>query len=675
MKNPFFFFCMLVWAAAGNASAVQKVEVSSADLSPRLFSPNGDGVLDNIQIALQIAISGTDGTSGNGKTQTRAEGEIYFNGTSGNAVLTFSEAVPTATGGNDSVVLNVIASWDGSALADGDYEVTYVARKVQITPSGQRNIKDQTSGSLGEVRIDTSAPQVALTAPSNGLFTRFLPVQVQGTVSDENGIVSVVVEGTEATIEGVEFFADLYLNEGVYTLIARATDSAGNSADSLPVQITVDLTAPQISILCPQNGIQTSAGSTSVVGDVRDNFGIASVEVNGFSASVSGVTLYVNQISLQMGDNFLVATATDLAGNVAQSTAVLVRRVLGGGLTISTWAGDGSLTFDGDNQPATLASLQLPIGLELDPDGALFIADSVHRRLRRVNSANIITTFAGTGDPGSGGDGGQAANATFANVQDVKYGPDGSLYILDLPNRKIRKVATNGIISTYAGSGGFGNTGDNGPATSATFSAPESIAVDSTGKLYIADSVSARVRVVGTDGIIRHFAGGTNSSDGIPASNARLRRPRGVFATSGNEILIADALDHKIRKVNVSGIISTVAGTGTAGFSGDGGPATGARLNQPIGASMDAANQILIADMMNNRIRKVKANGTIETAAGNGILGFGGDGGLPTNAKLNRPQRVIPNPNGGFFIADTENHRVRRIDLGGNSDETLQCTP
>ncbi|MGH2768211.1 MAG: hypothetical protein ACRDIF_04545, partial [Actinomycetota bacterium] len=223
----------------------------------------------------------------------------------------------------------------------------------------------------------------------------------------------------------------------------------------------------------------------------------------------------------------------------------------------------------------------------------------------------------------------------------------------------------SGFISTVAGTGSSGYSGDGGPAASARMKGPRTLAVDSEGNIFIADTMNHRIRKVDSSGIITTVAGTGSagySGDGGPATKARLYWPHDVAVDASGNLYIADSANQVIRKVDPSGIITTVAGTGSAGYSGDGGPATGAKLNEPRGGAVDAAGNIYISDRRNHRIRKVDSSGIITTVAGTGSAGYGGDGGPATAAKLDGARGVGLDGSGNIYIADTGNHRIRRVE-------------
>ena len=264
----------------------------------------------------------------------------------------------------------------------------------------------------------------------------------------------------------------------------------------------------------------------------------------------------------------------------------------------------------GDGGPATEARLDRPHGIAFGPDGSLYIADTYNHRIRRVGPDGMISTVAGTGDSSYRGDGGPATQTTLDFPRDVAVAPDGSLYIADTRNNRIRRVSTDGIISTVAGAGYPGYGGDGGPAIEAGLSSPGGLAVAPDGSLYIADTYNHRIRRVGTDGIITTVAGTYYRGyfgDGGPAIEAGLNHPEGVTVGPDGSLYIADTLNQRIRRVGPDGIIRTLAGTGEIGYDGDERPATGAMLNYPSGVAVDFDGNLYVADWFNLRVRRVGA--------------------------------------------------------------------
>lgn len=332
--------------------------------------------------------------------------------------------------------------------------------------------------------------------------------------------------------------------------------------------------------------------------------------------------------------------------------------------TITTYAGSGTSGFSGDGGVALLAKLYDPWAVAVDVGGNVYISDGGNNRLRKVNTSGIITTIAGTGVMGFSGDGGQATLAKLSGPVGVAVDASGNIYIAEPFNNRIRKINSSGVITTIAGNGNLGYSGDGGLATLAELNYPTGVAVDAAGNIYIGDQGNNCIRKVNTGGIITTIAGsgpGGYSGDGGPATLALLSTPAGVAVDAAGNVFVGDLGNQRIRKINTGGIISTIAGTGVQGFSGDGAAATLAQLNQPAGVSVDSSGNVYIADFTNSRIRKIDTGGIISTIAGTGVQGNAGDGGAATLAQLNQPYGVAVDVTGNIFIADYFNQRIRKI--------------
>ena len=332
---------------------------------------------------------------------------------------------------------------------------------------------------------------------------------------------------------------------------------------------------------------------------------------------------------------------------------------------VTTYAGNGSAVGSGDNGPATAAGVPSPVGIIATPDGRLVIPEPNANRVRVVSSAGVITTLAGTGAPGFSGDGGSAVAAQLDGPRDAAIDAAGNIYIADRDNSRIRKITTAGVISTVAGVGTAGFSGDGGAATSAELNNPVGVAVDSTGNIYIADALNRRIRkVAASTGVITTIAGtGASGStgDGGQATAATFIRPNDVQVTTLGAIVVADSDAHNVRSIDSAGVITTVAGNGTPGNGGDGGPAVGAELATPIEVAIDPFSNLYIADAGSQRVRRVNSAGVISTIAGAGTAGFSGDGGPAGLAKFNAPSGVSLNTVGNLYIGDSGNNRVRVI--------------
>ena len=336
---------------------------------------------------------------------------------------------------------------------------------------------------------------------------------------------------------------------------------------------------------------------------------------------------------------------------------------------IETVAGDGTEGYGGDGGAATAAQLYYPYDVAPDGAGNLYIADAGNNRIRKMDAAGVISTVAGDGRISYGGDGGPAVAAQLFGPNGVAPDGAGNLYIADTWHHRIRKVDAAGMISTVAGDGTRGYGGDGGPAVAAQLNQPADVALDAAGNLYIADVNNDRIRKVDAAGVITTVAGDGRRGPlggGGPAVEASLYSPSGVALDGAGNLYIADAGSNRIRKVDAAGVITTVAGDGTRGSGrGDGGPAVAAHLNHPSGVALDGAGNLYIADRGNNRIRMVDA-GVMTTVAGTGPRGYGGDGGPAVEAYLNSPQGVALDAAGNLYIADPGNNRIRKVEAQFN---------
>ena len=290
-----------------------------------------------------------------------------------------------------------------------------------------------------------------------------------------------------------------------------------------------------------------------------------------------------------------------------------------------------------------------------------------------VTPSSTIGTFAGTGAAASTGDGGPATRAALNQPRGkLATGPDGSVYVADTFGNRIRRIAPDGTIRTVAGNGAGRYGGDGGPATAASLHWPHDVDVDGAGTVWIADSANHRIRTVSPDGVIRTVVGtgvGGFNGDGQVGTATRIFRPKAVVVTA-THLWFSDGDNHRIRRMDLgTRVVTTVAGTGAGGYSGDGGPATRARIRAPRAIALDGG-VLYIADSKNNRIRRVGTDGVITTVAGTGVAGFGGDGGAATDARLNVP-RGLTVQGGVLCIADSDNARVRRVDLSTGVITTL----
>ena len=566
--------------------------------------------------------------------------------------------------------------------AAGSYSITAVYAGASVdAPS--------TSSPPVAVTVEAIATTTALTASATTL-TAGLPLALTatvdaasgptptGTVTFYNGTTSL---GTGILNAGGIATLTLAPSQGTYSIIASyagsATDAASVSAP--PVIVTV-------------NAVQVNTGTSLTASPARLDVGqtltlTATVSASSGAIPTGTVTFSNGATTLGTGTLNPSGVAT-LSLSPAAGSYSIIASYSGNSIDafsasppvsvevtntanspdIYTFAGDGVKGYEGDTGLAVDAELSMPWSLTSDAAGNVYIADGGNNRVRKVNAATgVITTFAGTGSAGYSGDGGPAAQALLDNPVDVTLDKAGNLYIADAWNACIRKVdATTGVITTVAGTCGvLGESGTGGPAANATLILPLGVALDASGNLYISDDSRVH-KVNAATGIITTFAGtgqpGTGG-DGGPATAAQLEYPIGLAVDTAGDLYIVDPNANEIRKVDgVTGIMSTVAGTGPLGFSVDGGLAINSELAQPNFVKTDAAGNVYFSDSSSGRIRIIDAQtGILTTYAGNGDSGFSGDGGPAIDATMNYPQGLAFDASGNLFIADSFNYRVRIV--------------
>ena len=362
--------------------------------------------------------------------------------------------------------------------------------------------------------------------------------------------------------------------------------------------------------------------------------------------------------------------ALDLFGNIVVAESHvrnhLVRRidVRGNVTTIAGVAGQRG-GFEGDGSAAR-ARLNYPRAVAADAAGNVYVADSFNQRVRKIDPAGTIRTIAGTGERGYTGDGGPAMDAQLAGPNGVLVDAAGNVYISDSGNYRVRKVDSSGMIETIAGTGEPGNFGNGGPAVEARLLYPRNLAMDSSDNLFIADTGNDTVRRISGSGTIEPVAGAGepfDKRDGGPASLAQFRYPSDIAADAAGNVYVLDS--NQVRRIDPNGMIAAIAGTGEYGHSGDGGPAIAAELRNPTELALDAAGNLYLGERFGYRVRKIDAAGTITTIAGTGERGFSGDGRAATEAQLGTLRSVAADSLGNLYIADSYNHRVRKIDTSG----------
>ncbi|MFN0104513.1 MAG: BACON domain-containing protein, partial [Bryobacteraceae bacterium] len=490
---------------------------------------------------------------------------------------------------------------------------------------------------------------------SNGAPALNTPLGPVSSVSLDTAGNLIVADAANAVVIRVDA-------KGIVTVLA-GNGLRGYSGDGGPA-INASLNQPNFAIYDRGGNLLIADTGNNRVRSVSPDGTIRTIAGNGIAAFAGD-----GASALQASFNLPFTLAVDASNAIYLNDFgnARIRRITAGGI-VSTIAGDGQSRFSGDNVPAIRTSLNKVEGIAIDSAGSLYLADFGNHRVRKVDAAGIITTIAGDGQPRFAGDGGPAAGASLNSPSGVAVDSSGNIYISDTNNTRIRRVTPQGTISTYAGTGLQGLTGDGGPATRATFLSVTGLAADLTGNLFVADRDNYRIRHINPAGIVNTVAGNGGFRffpSATPAANAFLSTPYGVSIDSAGDILIADTFANRIRLISTAGLTTTLAGTGVRGYSDGAGIAAEAALAGPTGATPDGLGNVYIADTDNHLIRKVSADGKIINVAGNGNAGFSGDGGAALSASLNLPQQVVLDRAGNLYISDRGNHRVRRVTPAG----------
>jgi len=464
---------------------------------------------------------------------------------------------------------------------------------------------------------------------------------------------------------------------------------AGNglsSPDSAPGSFGDGGLATQGLLKRPQ-GIATDSSGNVYIADTGDNLvrevttdgTIQTIAGNGYPGyngedgpSVQSELHSPGDVTLDSSGNIWIAdSANQYIREIVASTGYIHHMVGNNG---TPNAGPGTEGYAGDGGSAQLATLYIPVGVALDSTGNLYIVEQGDSRIREVNNQTTTVTFPGTTLKAEAGwietivgtniVGFNASNTTANETPlndpiGIALDPSGNLFIADSLNLRLRKVSKNSI-STVAGNGNLSYGGDGGAASGAQMNAPQGVALDPSGNLYIADTGNNVIRKVSANGTIQTVSGNGAAGNGSNQFNT----PLGMAADSSGNIYIADSQNARVVKLSSGGTPTTVAGNGTAGYGGDGGSAASAELNAPAAVAVDSAGNLYIADLGNNRIRKVSASGTVTTIAGTGNNGYSGDGGLATAAQINEAQGVAVDGSGNVYIADTGNNAIRLVSGG-----------
>jgi uncharacterized repeat protein (TIGR03803 family) len=655
---------------SGTYSSAQSVTISDATPSSTIYyttdgttpttsSPKYTGAFTVSKTTTVFAIATAPGFS------TSAVGDGFYTIVLPAATPVFSPKAGTYTSTQSVTIAESTAGALIYYTTDGTTPIPSFKERYSgaITVSATETIKAiATGGGFGTSAVASATYTISaataatpVISPAAGTYATAKTVTI--TDATAGATIYYTTTGAAPTIKSTKFTAPFKLAaSATVEAIAVAKGSLQSAAATAKYVIETPAAAPTFS---PTAGTYISAQSVKLASATAG--AIIYYTTNGTTPTTKS-TKYTKPIVVSTDDTIkTIAVATGYLDSAVADAAYVINPDAG---IISTIAGTGKAGKTGAGGPALKAELNLPLNLIFDSKGNLYFSDYANDIVQKITPAGVISTFAGNGVHGYSGDGGPAIKAEMKHPQGLAFDKAGDLYIADGGGCRIRKVTSAGIISTVAGNGTAGFKGDGGKATSAELNFPGAVAFDSTGNLYIADYGNNRIRKVTTAGIISTVAG--NGTAGYKGNNgkavdAELNAPQGVAVDATNHILIADLNNNVIRKVNPAGIISTVAGTGKAGFSGDGGAATSAELNGPNSVSIDAAGALYIADFNNNVIRKVTALGVITTVAGNGILGFSGDGAAAPNAKLNGPGEARVDSEGNLYIADSGNNRIRKV--------------
>jgi sugar lactone lactonase YvrE len=530
---------------------------------------------------------------------------------------------------------------------------------------------DGTSESFSGFTVVNSVipPSITSINPLKGVIGASIPALVTG--SGLTGATAVTFSGTGvtasiesgATDTSLPITVSIAANATLDLRVLTVTTPAGTS----PAYNGFTVVRPTITGISNSRGTQGFSLPVTLSGANLVGATLVSFTGSGVSAAIFGVT--DTQVKL------LVTVAADAApgvrditvaaaGAISQPFTGFTIHTLGPSGVITTFAGDGTTPFKGDGGPAVEAGLYFPQHVAADLAGNVYIADPNHYRVRKVDGNGVITTVAGSGSYGFEGDGGPAVFAGLSEPSGLVVDGSGNLFIVDRGHNRVRMVTQSGVISTVVGTGVPGYSGDGGQALQAQIQSPRGLARDSSGNLYIADAGNHRIRKVAANGVISTVAGNGQSGfagDNGQATTAFLSSPSGIAVDAAGTLFIADLGNNRIRKVTTDGVITTIAGSANTGFSGDGGPASFAQLHTPVNVTVDGLGNLYISDLGNRRVRKINASGTITTAAGNGDFGaFYGDGGPAISSSV-LPTDVAVDASGNLFIADYDHNRVRKV--------------
>jgi sugar lactone lactonase YvrE len=606
-------------------------------------SPNGGGT-----------VSG-GGTFASGSTQTVTaaanSGYTFANWTENGIVMSSATNYSFTLNSNVTLVANFTVN-------PGYYAISVIA-----SPGAGGMV------SGGGAFVSGSSQTVTATASTGYTFTNWT----------ENGsMVSSSPSYSFTLNSNVNLVAHFTVNPVTYTVTVSASPGAGGTVSGggtfvLGSSQTVTATpnSGYLFVNWTQNGVLVSASpsySFTLYGNLNL---VANFKVNTVPPpTVVWIQPTTSSLAITAGTNVTFSVSAAGTGPFSYQWQLNGSNLPNG--VITTVAGGGG-NYPGNGGPATNTALYEPGSVTLDAAGNLFFVDEGNERICKVGTNGILTTVAGKGGYGYTGDGGPATNATLNYPDGLAVDAAGNLFFADSSNYRIRKVGTNGIITTVAGNGTQGYSGDGSAAANAELWGPTGVAADADGNVFFGDSYNNVIRKLGTNGIITTVVGngyeagtgyGGYTGDGGPAIDAELWGPSGVAVAPNGNLFFSDESNQRIREVGTNGIITTVAGGG-GNYPGDGGAATNAQLDFPYDVTADASGNVFIADQFHQRVRKVDANGIISTVAGDGAAGYSGDGGAATNAELAEPLGVALDSNGDLFIGVEFNSRIREVVFSG----------
>jgi sugar lactone lactonase YvrE len=645
--------------------------------------------VDTYGIITTVAGTGVDGYSGDGGAATSGQinkprsitidksGNIYIADVDNNRIRKID---------TNGIITTVVGNGQSGYSGDGDIATNASLSThtgIAFDAAGNLYIADTKNQRIRKVAFPQSdnANLTSLTLSAGTLSPAFSTETYNYSVTVANAVSSisvtptveqfdakVTVNGTPVTNSTASSAIELNVGNNNITVVVTAEDDSTTktytinvtrSANSAPSLASIEnKTVNELATLSFTATATDSDGDTLIYSLIEAPTGAGIDSSSGFFSwtptKEQGYGVYT--LKIRVTDSGIPALYAE------EEINIMVEPLL----RITTYAGTGTSGYNSDGGLATSSQLDAPTGITTDRAGNLYIADTRNHRIRKVDTNGKITAVAGTGAEGYSGDGGPATNAQLDLPSDVAIDKEGNIYVADAGNDRIRKISTDGIITTIAGTGVYGFSGDGGPVTSAQFRNPYSVAVDGLGNIFIADFNNNRVRKVDTNGIVSTVAGKSEygfDGDGGPATDALLFSPRDITVDSIGNFYIVDYHNSRIRKVDTSGIITTVIGSGTITFGGDGGPATSGHLYFPYGVDIDRLGNFYISDYNNKRIRKVNTLGIITTIAGTGTAGHSGDGGLSIYSQINNSHAIAADDSGNVYIADTENHRIRKISV------------